>query len=353
MGLEDLGWNPELAAAFEPHAAEGLRPARIAAEHTHIYRVYTETGICDAVVAGQLRYRAERRGDFPAVGDWVALEPRRAGRAIVRAILPRKSKFSRKRAGLLTEEQIVAANVDVVFLMAGLDDEFNVRRLERYLILARESGADPVILLNKADLSADPEAALAEVRRVAPGVPVHHLSLRTAEGLDAVRQHLARGRTIALLGSSGVGKSTLINRLLGVERQRTREVRRQDSRGRHTTTFRELILLPQGGLVIDTPGMREIQLWGPQEGLREVFEDIDAIGADCFFQNCRHRREPRCAVKTAVSEGRLSRDRLESYHRLQDELQRLAAKQDKRAQLQQKRIVRSIHRKVRDFKPRE
>jgi len=352
--LASLGWGPPFAGSFAPFAAEGLSPARVAVVHQQLYRLYSEHGELLAEVSGRVRHEAAGRQDFPVVGDWVAIRPRPSeARATIHRILPRRSRFSRKVAGTETDEQVVAANVDTVFLLAGLDGDYNPRRIERYLVTAWESGANPVILLNKADLCQDLPARVAEIEAVAPGVPVHAVSSLKRQGLDAVRRQLAPGRTVALLGSSGVGKSTLINALLGEERLRTREVRLSDSRGRHATTWRELILLPEGGLVIDTPGMRELSLWDAGASLPSTFEDVEALAADCAFKDCQHQAEPRCAVTAAVADGRLVAERLESYRKLQGELRHLAVKQDQRAQLEEKRKWRVIHKAARDFKPRE
>jgi len=274
-------------------------------------------------------------------------------RATIQAILPRRTRFSRKVAGGNTQEQVVAANIDTVFLAQGLDGDFNLRRLERYLLLAWDSGARPVIILNKADLCEDVEARVREVEGVAAGTPVHVMSAKLGEGLDEVQPYLAPGETVALLGSSGVGKSTLINRLLGVERLRTAEVRASDSRGRHTTTWRELILLPNGALVIDTPGLRELQLWDGGASARSVFPDIEALAADCHFRDCEHEQEPRCAVRLAAQEGHLAPERLESYRKLRREANYLASRQDQAAQLETKRKWRAIHRAARKHKQRE
>lgn len=349
MRLVDFGWDAALAARFAPWREKpGVQPGRVAIEFNYNYRIYVEGGEMDAVAAGRLKHRAGSRSELPAVGDWVAVR-RRPGedRGAIQAILPRRSKFSRRAAGNVTDEQVVAANVDVVFLVMGLDPDFSLRRLERYMLLARESGAAPVILLTKPDLSPDLRAQVAAVAAVAGNLPVHVLSPKLNEGLDQVAAYLTAGRTGALLGSSGVGKSTIINRLVGEDVQKTQEVRATDSRGRHTTMHRELIVLPQGGLIIDTPGMRELQLWDVNEAVRETFDDIEALAMECHFTDCRHRDEPRCAVKAAVADGRLAPSRLESYHKLQDELAHLAAEQDERARLEEKRQSKVMGRALR------
>lgn len=346
--LETLGWDAAWAEQFAPFAADGLTPARVSLEHQHLYRVYTGTDEPLAHVAGRFRHHAGGREQYPAVGDWVALErPHGHARATIRAVLPRRSRFSRKAAGDVTEEQVVAANIDVVFLVSGLDRDFNLRRIERYLVTAREGGAQAVVVLNKADLCDRLDDVVAEVARLAAGTPVHAVSALALDGLDAVVPYLVRGRTIALLGSSGVGKSTLINALLGHERQRTRAVREKDSRGRHTTTHREMVVLPQGAILIDTPGMRELQLWESEAALSEAFDDIDAMAAGCFFRDCRHDTEPRCAVKDAVARGDLPAERLANFHRLLREVRHLEAKVDERAAAEEKRRWKVIHKNIR------
>jgi ribosome biogenesis GTPase len=354
LNLETLGWTSSFEEAFRSFREDGLTPGRISAGFTHLYRVLTAENELLAEVAGRFRHQAGGPEDFPAVGDWVALEARPAeGRATIHALLPRKSAFVRKAAGDTIEAQVLAANVDTVFLVAGLDGDFNPRRVERALVLAWESGAAPVILLNKADLCADVDARRGEMEAVAPGVPVLVVSGRDGLGMDALAPYLAPGRTVALLGSSGVGKSTIVNRLLGEERQRTSEVREHDQRGRHTTTYRELIVLPGGAVLVDTPGLREIQLWATEEGLATAFDDVARLATACRFRDCRHRGEPGCAVLAAVASGELEEERLASHRKLEAELRHLAVKADLGLQSAQKAKWRSIHKAARKNRPRE
>ena len=349
--LETLGWNEGFARAFEPFVREHVLPGRVALEHKHIYGVFTERGELLSKVAGSLRHRATTSVEYPAVGDWVALRVRPAEpRAAIIAVLPRRSRFSRKVAGDLTREQVVAANIDTVFLTMGLDADFNLRRIERYLLTGWESGAAPVVLLTKADLCDEQTVAdrVREVETVAAGAPVHATSAPQGMGLDIVRSYLGPGRSVALLGSSGVGKSTLINRLVGHDVQRTAELAADGKRGRHTTTHRELIVLPAGGLVIDTPGLREIQLWDVGDSLGTAFPDIQSLAAGCHFSDCGHETEPRCAVRLAVAEGRLPADRLESYVKLRHEAQDLTEKQDELALIEKNRKKpRTTHKALR------
>ena len=354
VDLAVYGWNPALAEQFARYAAEGLTPGRIAREHTHIYNVLTALGEVRARVTGRFRHDTRGRQDFPAIGDWVALRPGEGlDDAQIHAVLTRKSKFSRKVAGNTVEEQVVAANVDTIFLVSALDRDFNLRRLERYLVVGRESQARPVIVLNKADLSDDVGGAVAEVTIIAADIPVHAVSCKRQEGFESLHQCLRPGETVALLGSSGVGKSTLINCLLGEERQRTRDVRRSDQRGRHTTSHRELIVMPDGFLMIDTPGMRELQLWDTDEGIRETFDDIEALAAECFFRDCQHQDEPKCAVSAAVLDTRMSAEHLANYHKLKRELQSLAARQDPTTAQNQKRRWKTLTKAAKKHKPRQ
>ena len=350
--LLDYGWNDRFAAAFAEGAAPGRVPARILLEHTHIYRVAAEEGEMLARVSGRLRHRAEARADFPAVGDWVVVEPVTDGDARIHSVLPRFSRFSRRAAGDVTEEQVVASNVDTVFLIGGLDGDFNVRRIERYLAVAWESGAVPVVLLNKADLVDAPQRYVDEVTAVATGADVHAVSAKRPETLDVVRRYLGRGRTGALLGSSGVGKSTIVNRLVGFDLLRTHDVRITDSRGRHTSTARQMVLLESGGILIDTPGMRELQLWESGDLSSDAFADIAALAESCRFRDCRHLQEPGCAVRAAVTAGDVALSRLESFHKLAAEREHQARQLDARALIEDKRrarvMAKAMHKRLKE-----
>jgi len=328
--LTSLGWDDGWEAEFQQHRGAGLIPGRVAVQHRGAWDVLTEADEIRAAAAGRLRHEAAETSELPVVGDWVALSPRADGSATIQAVLPRRTRFSRKTAWQAAEEQVLVANIDVVFVVTSLNDDLNARRLERYLTLAWDSGATPVIVLTKADLVDDTAPALATVEPVAYGVPVVLTSARTALGLDEVKRLLPVGKTGALLGSSGVGKSTLVNAILDDDLQATQEIR-DDGRGRHTTTRRELIMIPGAGLLVDTPGMRELQLWASDEGLEEAFDDVTALFADCRFSDCAHDSEPGCAVRAALEDGRLAPDRWESYLKLQEELEQLERRLDQRS----------------------
>src|SRR6266481_3530817 len=336
MFLEKFGWNSYFESEFSRFASAGREPARVALSDRERFVVWSESGEREATVAGRLRYESD---DWPTVGDWVALE---AGTRIS-AVLPRQSVFSRKEAGAVTREQVLAANIDVLFVVTGLDGDFNLRRTERYLLLAWESGAKPVVVLNKADLCANATQAAADVQALASGAPVAVISALEGWGVPEVEVHLSAGQTAAVTGSSGAGKSTLVNRLLGHERQRVQEVRADDSRGRHTTVRRELFLAPAGWLLIDTPGLRELQLWATPASVDLAFDDIADLAAQCRFRDCRHEGEPGCAVATSgIDESRLA-----SYAKLQRELAHLDRKVDQRAAQDEKRRIKRIHRAMR------
>jgi ribosome biogenesis GTPase / thiamine phosphate phosphatase len=345
LTLESLGWNDHYAAAFAPYQEQGLVPARVAVQHRGGYVVLTEDGELEAEAAR----RQVRSGELAGVGDWVALRLLPDGQAIVEAVLPRRTAFTRKETMDRTGEQIVAANVDTVFLVSALGHDLNLRRLERYLTAAWDSGAEPVIVLTKADLHpGEVPEAVADVEAIAFGVPVHAVSNVTGEGLDALDPYLGPGRTVALLGSSGVGKSTLVNSLLGEERMATAEVREDDERGRHTTSHRELVPLPGGALLLDTPGMRELQLYADEEALDTAFADVAELAAECRFSDCTHDHEPGCAVQAALEEGRLAPERWESYRKLQAEIRSLEVRQDKRLRSEERKKWRQFSKSLRN-----
>jgi ribosome biogenesis GTPase len=351
MKLAELGWNGRFEDEFKPFADLGLVSARVVREDRQVYTVVGEQGTLAAEVTGKLRHEAESTSDFPAVGDWVAIQPRAdEGKATIHAVLPRKSAFIRKEAGVRTEGQVLAANVDTVFLVVGLDHDFNPRRIERYLAVAWDSGATPVVVLNKADVCPEVAACVETVEAVAMGVPVHVLSAVTGDGLDVLETYARAGRTLAFLGSSGVGKSSLINCLLGENRLEVQAVREDDSRGRHTTTHRELIVLPRGGIVIDTPGMRELQLWDDDGSIERTFEDIETLAGECRFRDCRHETEPGCAVQMAVDAGDLDQARLTSYRKLQRELRHIEARKDEKARFSQRASDKQFGKMIKQMK---
>ncbi|CAN5781254.1 ribosome small subunit-dependent GTPase A [soil metagenome] len=318
--LTGYGWNEMVESLFAVHLADGLLPGRVLVERRGSYVVMTPGGEIDAAVSGRFRYQAIDGEDYPAVGDWVALRVAPDELAVIHAVAPRQSRFARPARGDLAGAQVVAANIDLVFIVVGLDHDFNLRRLERCLAPSWSSGAETGILLNKADVCADVGERLADVRSVAPGVPVYVMTARQGDGIEALWPLLEAGRTVALLGSSGVGKSTIVNALLGWERQAVGDVRPDDQRGRHTTTARELLPILSGALLIDSPGMRSVGMWAAEDGLGSTFADVDAFAAQCRFSDCAHGAEPGCAVRAAIAEGSLPAQRLHSRQKLEREL---------------------------------
>lgn len=345
MSLEFLGWGEALAHAFSVLLSQSslpLVPGRVVRQERGLLTVQTAERRLLARPAGRLLHHAPDAEALPAIGDWVALQlPSGEGEALLHTVLPRRSTLMRREAGSEREGQLIAANLDVVVLVAGLDGNFNPRRIERALTVAWNSGAAPVVVLSKADLHADVADRLQEVEALAPGVPVLALSAHLGTGIEELRAQLPAGKTGALLGSSGVGKSTLVNRLLGEARLATQPVREEDAKGRHTTTHRELFVLPHGGLLIDGPGMRELGLWGEEEGLGQAFADVLALATDCRFSDCAHRREPGCAVRGAVERGELAPERLESFEKLQREQAYQARQGSGAAQREHRRFERS------------
>lgn len=344
MSLDELGVTAGTLSDFQIHAAAGCVLGRVAVSIRDEYRVLTETGEVQAEPCGALLYGASSRAELPATGDWVALRTASATDAVVVAVLPRTTNFSRRAAGTRTEEQVIAANVDAAFIVCGLDHDFNIRRIERYLTVVYESGARPVVVLTKSDLCGEVGARAASVVEVARGVPVAVVSSVTDGGLNAVEPYLEPRKTFVLVGSSGAGKSTLLNRLLQEDRQSTAPVRDSDSRGRHTTTRRELIVLPSGAILIDTPGMREVGLWAGEGSLARTFDEIAQLATGCRYRDCSHTGEPGCAVAGAVDP-----ERLESFRKLQRELRHTAEATDKMAAIATKRKWRTIHKSLRAF----
>ncbi len=333
INLNTLGWNSFFEENFTKYREKGFLSARISREHTHIYFLYSEKGELTAEVAGRIRHTSDSKCEYPAVGDWVAVSPGIENElATIHAVLPRKSSFSRKVAGVNTQEQVIAANIDFVFIVTGLDNNFNPRRIERYLAHVHDSGAEPVIVLNKTDLCDDVDSRIAEVKKIAHTTPVVAVCALDENGILPLKKFINKGNTVALLGSSGVGKSQIINTLIGWDKQAVQEVR-NDSKGRHTTTNRELIILPCGGLIIDTPGIREIQVWCDIDGLNKAFADVVDFAAHCRFSDCSHEVEPGCAVRLAIEEEKLDSSRVQSYIKMKKEILKLEKKQNRRTKI--------------------
>ncbi len=350
MNLSDLGWNQYFSNQFQEFYEKNLIPARVTCVQKSHFTVVGENLDGHAQLSG--RFHNPVLGlERPVVGDWVALkrELQQTDATIVE-VLSRKSHFSRKVPGeRQTVEQVVAANIDTAFLVVGLDLEFNIRRIERYVTLIWDSGANPVIILNKSDQCEDVAKYANEVESIAYGVPIHAISALHADGISVLSPYLTPGTTVVLLGSSGVGKSTLINCLLGEEQQAVGEVHEDTSEGRHTTTHRELFLLPGGGAIIDNPGMREIQLWADESSLQSAFEDVEAFAKACRFRNCQHEAEPGCAVQLALEEGHLDAERFQSYLKQRKELRFLANKQNGRLRIEEKKW-KPIHKMIKQMK---
>ena len=338
--LSAYGWSDALQNDFTPFAAQGLVPARVTVQQRGRFRLFTAAGETESRISGRFAHEAAE-GDYPVTGDWVAVELK-ADVAVIQHVLPRATVFTRKAAGPSGAVQVVAANVDVALLAASLNADLNLRRLERYLATAYESGAKPVIVLTKADACDDVAALVADVEAIAFGAPVIACSVVTGEGLEELSAHLLPGETAVLLGSSGVGKSTLVNALAGSQLMVTQAIREDDAHGRHTTTHRELILLPSGALILDTPGMRELALWEADAGVEAAFADITAeverIAEGCKFRDCTHGREPGCAVQAALADGTLSADRWQSFQKLQGELAHEHRKADPRARAESRKV---------------
>jgi ribosome biogenesis GTPase len=352
--IEQYGWSDALQLAFEPHARAGHRPGRIIIQQREAHLVVTDGGNLSARLSGRLRHKAREAG-HPVAGDWVALSAKAGeGTATIHAILPRRTAFVRRAADSVQTLQVIAANIDVVFVVTSMNADLNPRRLERFLAAAWQSGARPVVVLTKADLCEQPEDQAAEIATLAAGCPVLVVSAREGLGLGGLKDHISPGETCVLIGSSGVGKSTLVNALLGEERMATQDIRAADARGRHTTSHRQLVLLPGGGLILDTPGIREVGLIDADEGLSTVFDDIEQLARNCRFRDCGHSSEPGCAVRAALDEGLLDAGRWAHFQKLSRELaalgvtkDRMAEEVERRRQAMAQRVYRSAKKDLR------
>ena len=356
MDLKELGWNDFFQAHYNEFKNPDLIRARVSLQLKKQYRVITEQSEYDAVIRGTFRHKAESLADFPAIGDWVLVSfTQENDKAIIHHLLPRRTKVSRdtttrKGRQQIADEQVLVANVDIIFLVAALNEELNPRRIERYLTVIWDSGAQPVLVLNKADLCQDLDDVMSQIQEIALGVDVHVTSATENEGIDFLRQDLKVGVTVGLLGSSGVGKSTIINQILGEEKLKVAEIGDYKDKGKHTTTHRELVVLESGGILIDNPGMRSIQLWEGEEGITKSFQDIEQLAPRCRFNDCRHTNEPGCAVLAAVESGELSQERYDSYLKLQAELDYRARKENWVTRQNTKKRWKSISKSIRQMK---
>jgi ribosome biogenesis GTPase / thiamine phosphate phosphatase len=349
--LESLGWNSAFDTSFQPLREKGFEPGRVAVEDKHRYVVITARGELSGQIAGKLLHQAGHQADLPKVGDWVAVAPvPNENKAVIHQVMPRKTKLSRKVPGREMEEQLLVTNIEIAFIVQGLDRPIRPGLLQRLLVMVHESKVQPVVVLNKADLCEDILSKVAAAEHAVGDTPVIAVSARTGQAMDSLTQLIRPGETVVFIGASGVGKSSLINQICGEEIQATAEVRESDAKGRHKTSWRELILMPNGGLVIDTPGMREFQMWLADEGLCEAFPEIEALAVSCRFRNCSHTTEGHCGVLEAVASGQLSKERHQSYLKLKKELDFLERAHVTHAYYERKRQTRVAQRAFNRFK---
>lgn len=350
MELKKIGFNAFFQKHFENSQFKNLSIGRISAEYKENYKLFSEFGELTAQISGKFRNNCKLREDFPAVGDWVSFELLgNDNKARIQAVLPRKSKFSRKVAGKETQEQIIASNVDFAFIVCSLNYDFNLRRIERYLSLVWQSGAVPVVVLTKSDLCDDIQKKTTQVENIAFGVDIHVISNILVDGIDVLQKYFSDNKTVVLLGSSGAGKSSLINNLAQEEVMKVNELRNNIEKGRHTTTHKQMIILPYEGLIIDTPGIRELQLWDAEDGISQTFSDIERIAKSCKFSDCTHTNEPDCAIRESIKNGLFDENRLENYRKVQKEQEYLISRQSQSAAKLEKDKWKAIHKKIKNL----
>lgn len=351
MELKDLGLNAFFIKHFECYRDKNFSLGRICSEHKNSYKIYSEMGELIATISGKFRNNCLKKEDLPTVGDWVVFELiENTNKAIINAVLPRKSKFSRKIAGKETQEQIIVSNVDIAFIVCALNYDFNLRRIERYLSLIWQSGATPAIVLTKTDLCNDIESKLFEISNIAFGVDIHLINNITNEGVEPLKAYFKGNKTVVLLGSSGAGKSSLINNLLQENKMKVNILRNNLEKGRHTTTYKQMLMLPDSGLIIDTPGLRELQLWNAEDGISQCFQDIEKITQKCHFSNCTHNDEPKCAVRQAIQDGLLDANRFANYLKVKKEQEYLENRQNQSAAKMERTKWKAIHKQIKQLK---